>query len=295
MRGYTVPVSSLSSSDFEPLVRIALQEDSPEGDITSLALFSKNDLGEARLVSREEGILCGSGVLEVIQREIGSKLSARFHRGDGEMFQKGEVIATLVGSYLDILRIERIFLNFLQHLSGISTTTHNLQTQYPNLKILDTRKTLPGYRKLAKYAVYIGGGYNHRISLSDMGMLKDNHIAAYGSIANAVKKFRENYPSKKIELEIDSLEQLPEAISVKPDILLLDNFSISDMKTAVHKIRDTNLHLQSPIQIEVSGGITPEKLKDLNEIGGIGVSMGYLTHTTRFLDLSLEVKVTNAN
>jgi nicotinate-nucleotide pyrophosphorylase (carboxylating) len=185
------------------------------------------------------------------------------------------------------LRIERVLLNFLQYLSGIATEANKISKKYENrLLIFDTRKTLPGYRKLAKYAVYIGGACNHRQNLSDMGLIKDNHVAMSGSILEAVSKIRKNFPDRKIELEIDGLFQLDEALKASPDIIMLDNFSIEDTKIAVEKIK-----LEKPnIRIECSGGITPEKLDALSNFGTIGVSMGYLTHTTRFLDLSLEIE-----
>lgn len=285
-RFYTQPISELKSLDYLPLIQMGLTEDCPETDITSESIFSESDEGGGFLVTRENGIFCGTGAFQCFKELFSTKFDYTLFAKDGSKIQAGEKIADISGQLLSILRIERVLLNMIQYLSGISTTTHNLSIQYPELLILDTRKTLPGYRKLVKYAVYMGGGANHRIHLSDMGLIKDNHIALSGSITGAVEKIRSRYPSKKVELEIDGLFQLEEAILSKPDIILLDNFSIEETRKAVEILKQK----ASEIRIECSGKITPEKLQALSEIGNIGVSMGYLTHTTRFMDLSLEIE-----
>jgi nicotinate-nucleotide pyrophosphorylase (carboxylating) len=284
-RFYTKPIDSLSPEDFLPLFELAIAEDCPETDITSEAIFPSHLEGRATLITREYGIFCGSQILELIHRKFPNQFGYKLVSQEGSIMSPKDTLATLHGNLNLLLRMERILLNFLQYLSGIATNVHSLALKYPNLLILDTRKTLPGYRKLSKYAVYIGGGANHRIHLSDMGLIKDNHVVMSGSITNAVQKIRNKFPEKKIELEIDGLSQLEEAILSSPDIILLDNFSIEDTKIAIDKIRNS-----SKIKIECSGGITPEKLKELDQFGEIGVSMGYLTHTTRFLDLSLELE-----
>ncbi|HRG47427.1 MAG TPA: carboxylating nicotinate-nucleotide diphosphorylase [Leptospiraceae bacterium] len=286
-RFYTNPISKLTSSDFTQLVRIALEEDMPEKDITSESIFSKEQKANATLIAKEEGVLAGTIVIEELNKQTGNLFSYQVLKQDGEAFKPKETLLTLEGSLIVILRIERVLLNFLQYLSGIATEANKISKKYENrLMVFDTRKTLPGYRKLAKYAVYIGGACNHRQNLSDMGLIKDNHVAMSGSILEAVAKIRKNFPDRKVELEIDGLFQLDEALNASPDIILLDNFSIEDTKIAVNKIK-----LEKPnIRIECSGGITPEKLDALSNIGTIGVSMGYLTHTTRFLDLSLEIE-----
>jgi nicotinate-nucleotide pyrophosphorylase (carboxylating) len=285
LRYYTNPIDKLTFDDFSPLVDLALSEDCPDKDITSEAIFSVKEVATAKLVSREFGVLCGISILDVLNKKTMNQFTFQNFKTDTETFHQSDVICEIRGQLLTILRIERIFLNFVQYLSGIATQAHILSQKYPNLFILDTRKTLPGYRKLSKYAVYCGGGANHRIHLSDMAMIKDNHVAMSGSIIEAVNKIRNAFPDKKIELEIDSLSQLKEAIASHPDILLLDNFSVPDTYTATDILKK-----EAPnIRIECSGGITPEKLEELSKIGGIGVSMGYLTHTTRFLDLSLEI------
>jgi nicotinate-nucleotide pyrophosphorylase (carboxylating) len=285
-RGYTTPISKIQKKDFLPLVQLAFQEDAPNGDITSESIFPKDKQSVAILNSRENGILCGIQVIEAIQDLVPNTFTYKSLLEDGDHLKKGSQIAQLQGETRKILQIERILLNFLQYLSGIATTTNQIVQNYPNLRILDTRKTLPAYRLLAKYAVHTGGGWNHRIHLSDMAMIKDNHIQALGSISKAFEAIRSKNPTIKIEVELDCVDQINEAILNKPDIILLDNFSIEDSIIAVQKIRE--LDSSNKIWIEASGGITPDKLVALSKLGDIGVSMGYLTHTTRFLDIGLD-------
>jgi nicotinate-nucleotide pyrophosphorylase (carboxylating) len=288
-RYYTNPISRLSLEDYLPLIRMGLTEDCPESDITSESIFSESEKGQAVLVTREKGVFCGAGAFDCFHEIFRDSFLFELKVQDGERIEPGAVIAKVSGNLLALLRIERVLLNMIQYLSGIASATRAIVDRYPSLLILDTRKTLPGYRLLVKYAVYMGGGANHRIHLSDMGLIKDNHVALAGSIQSAVQKIRSRYPERKIELEIDTLSQLDEAILSRPDIILLDNFSIDETKKAVHALKE-----KAPsIQVECSGGITPEKLKALSEIGDIGVSMGYLTHTTRFMDLSLEIEKNN--
>ncbi|MCR8628226.1 nicotinate-nucleotide diphosphorylase (carboxylating) [Leptospira interrogans serovar Canicola] len=287
-RAYTHPISSVNFQDYELLAKLAWEEDCPEEDITSVSLFSIDQNATANLNSREPGILCGTGVLEVLNTLSGNKIRSKLFKKDSESFQAGETLLKIEGSLVQILRIERILLNFIQYLSGISTTTGEVVKKYgqKGLMILDTRKTLPGYRKLAKYAVYCGGGSNHRLNLSEMAMIKDNHLAMYSSAREPVEKIKLSFPNKLVEVEIDSILQLEDAISSGAEVILLDNFSLEDSKTAYSILKQ-----KAPnVLIEFSGGITPEKLEALSEFSGAGVSMGYLTHTTRFLDLGLDIE-----
>jgi len=286
IRYYTQPISKLNLEDYLPIIQMGLTEDCPESDVTSEAIFSQDVQAEGTILTREKGIFCGAGAFECFKNLFPKKFEYQLLVEDGQAIESTQRLARISGQLLSILRIERVLLNIIQYLSGIASSTNKIALEYPNLLILDTRKTLPGYRKLAKYAVYMGGGANHRIDLSDMGLIKDNHIALCGSILQAVNKFRTKYPQKKLELEIDGLFQLEEAIAAKPDVILLDNFSLDDTKKAVTILRE-----KAPqIQIEYSGKITPEKLQALSELGNLGVSMGYLTHTTRFMDFSLEIE-----
>lgn len=286
-RFYTTPVDRLSSEDFRDLVLLGLREDAPDGDITSESIFGPGDKCTATLIAKEQGILCGTAILDELLFQTRNNFAYTILSPEGANFQKGEKLILLSGSLLSILKIERVLLNFLQYLSGIASETNRIISRYGGkIQIFDTRKTIPGYRKLVKYAVYTGGGSNHRQNLSDMALIKDNHVAMSKSIIHAVKQVRDKHPEKKIELEIDSLSQLDEAISTSPEIILLDNFTIPDTITAIEKIRECG----APIRIECSGGITPQKLEEISNFDNIGVSMGYLTHTTRFLDLSLEIQ-----
>ncbi|EMF84158.1 nicotinate-nucleotide diphosphorylase (carboxylating) [Leptospira weilii serovar Topaz str. LT2116] len=287
-RAYTHPVSSVSYQDYETLVKLAWEEDCPEEDITSVSLFTPDQKATASLNARESGILCGTGVLEVLNVFSENQIRSELLKQDAESFQKGDTLLRVRGNLVQILRIERILLNFLQYLSGISTRTGEVVQKYgqKGLMILDTRKTLPGYRKLAKYAVYCGGGSNHRLNLSEMAMIKDNHLAMYSSFREPVEKIKARFPGKIVEVEVDSLLQLEEAIGSGAEVILLDNFSLEDTKSAYSILKQ-----KAPnVQIEFSGGITPEKLEALSEFSGAGVSMGYLTHTTRFLDLGLDIE-----
>lgn len=285
IRGYTDPVVSISAKDFDALVDLAWMEDMPSGDITTDSLFEEKEFTKATLLSKDEGVLCGTAVIDCLLKKSDGLVQYSPILRDGAVLKKGSIIGELNGSLSMVLKMERILLNFLQYLSGISTNAYLVTREYPNLIILDTRKTLPGYRKLAKYAVHTGGGWNHRLNLSDMAMLKDNHIAKAGSIDKAVQLIKKLHPQKKIELEIDNLSQLDEAIRAKPNIILLDNFNLEDTKIAIEGIKRS----APDIRIECSGGITPDKLKALSAFNDIGVSMGYLTHTVRFLDISLEI------
>ncbi|MEQ8350603.1 MAG: carboxylating nicotinate-nucleotide diphosphorylase [Leptospiraceae bacterium] len=288
---YTKPVDTLELADCQTIIDLAIQEDAPGGDPTSEAIFEKNRDAVALLVPREPGIFCGKSLAEhlCLRYEALTGYSIAIHSDieDGHSFEKGQELMRLSGSLRGILRLERPFLNFIQYLSGIATTVQAaVQKAGTGIEILDTRKTLPGYRRLAKYAVYCGGGTNHRINLSDMAMIKDNHILAAGSISSAISRIREEFPDLPVDLEIDELAQLDEALEQSPDVILLDNMDGKQIREATRRIRSHS----SAIRIEVSGGWTPEMLQEIGDAGPLGVSMGYITHTTRFLDLSLEMQ-----
>lgn len=287
---YTIPVTRIQKSDCIDLIKLALQEDAPDGDPTSESIFDASQTGSAKIIAREAGIVCG---LDMIPFILDSYLSSNNKEivfspaiKDSQKFGPGEILGEFHGSIIAILKLERIILNFLQYLSGISTTVDQIVTRAGcDIAILDTRKTLPGYRRLSKYAVFCGGGTNHRIHLSDMAMIKDNHIRAAGGIKNAILKIREKKPSLPLNVEVDNLEQLKEILDLKVDVILLDNMRDEILAKAVQSIQSC----KTPALIEVSGGWKPEDLKQLQGLGKIGVSMGFLTHTTRFLDLGLDI------
>lgn len=291
-RHYTAPVTTLSRDDCDAMIRLALEEDAPEGDPTSESIFDKNTISRAVIRTRENGILCGMKfaeyLIEFFIKESGLRLKIEYWMADGSAFKTGEIICEISGPVRGLLRVERPILNFLQYLSGISTrTAQAVELAGPGISVLDTRKTIPGYRKASKYAVYCGGGTNHRINLSEMAMIKDNHIAAAGSIRSAVEKIRKGHPDLPIEIEVESIEQLKEALTQHPKVILLDNMSVESIRQCAELIRkEPESH--RPF-IEVSGGWRPDQLHTLHEFAPIGVSMGYLTHTTRFLDFSLEM------
>lgn len=290
---YTTPVSEIERSDCESLIRIAISEDSPAGDPTSEAIFPENEMGAGYIVSREPGILCGMPVIEHlidIYHEMGGKqLQIEPFLKDRDQFEENQEILRIRGPIRDILRMERLILNFLQYLSSISSTVHNAVIKgKPDLMIVDTRKTIPGYRKLAKYAVNCGGGVNHRINLSDMILIKDNHIAASGGITGAVEKIRSSFPDLPLEVEVDTLEQLRETVSLEPDYVLLDNMGRAEIQEAISIISQLPEHRRP--KIEISGGWTPDRFDELKGLGSLRISMSYLTATTRFLDLSLEYR-----
>lgn len=294
---FTKAVDRIERSDCEALIRMALAEDAPSGDPTSESIFPPELCRKAHIVSREAGVLCGSvlaGILLDIFAEITAcRIRLEDSLKDGDSFGAGARLMTLDGSVAGILRVERVLLNFLQYLSGIATTTQDAVARAPaGVFVLDTRKTLPGYRRLAKYAVYLGGGTNHRVNLSEMAMIKDNHVAAAGGISRAARAIRARHPELLVEIEIDELSQIDEALSCSPRVILLDNMDVAEIEEAARRISSkcAEAGVMAPV-IEVSGGWTPARLHSLASVGlPIGVSMGYLTHTTRFLDLSLEME-----
>ncbi|MEQ9362730.1 MAG: carboxylating nicotinate-nucleotide diphosphorylase [Leptospirales bacterium] len=299
---YTSPVRNIIRADCESLLRLALQEDAPPGwpvaDPTTEAIFAATERATARLIPREAGVLCGVPVIrilnEIYAETVGGEEPAPLRiealKADGDAFAPGDVLLRIEGPLRALLRLERPILNILQYLSGIATTTaETVALAGPEIAVLDTRKTLPGYRRLAKYAVYCGGGTNHRIHLSDMAMIKDNHVAAAGGVTAAVQAVRDQNPDLPLNVEVDTLEQLAETLPLEPDVVLLDNMRREQIAGALERIRlYANSGGRAPF-IELSGGWKPEELSQLRGLGRLGVSMGFLTHTTRFLDLSLDI------
>ena len=288
---YTNPVTSIQRNDCEALIRLALGEDAPEGDVTSESIFSADQRGRGVLRARERGVLCGLplvAILLAIDGETHPSIGLETKHDDGDSLAPGAEIAVLSGALPVLLRLERVILNFVQYLSGISTTVaHAVHTAGNNVFVLDTRKTLPGYRRLAKYAVFCGGGVNHRIHLSDMAMIKDNHVAASGAISRAVADIRKRRPDLAIEIEVDHFDQLAEAIACRPKVLLLDNMRGPELERSVGRIAEIP-EGERPL-VELSGGWTPEELRLLALPIRVGVSMGFLTHTTRFLDIGFDI------
>jgi nicotinate-nucleotide pyrophosphorylase (carboxylating) len=269
-------------------VRSALQEDlnsaiDLDADITA-ALIPASQRALAHIVSRETGVFCGRAWVDEVFQQLDQNVAIEWRVADGDVVESNQVLCVLQGNSRSILTGERSALNLLQTLSGTATTVHAYVQQLGSskTKLLDTRKTLPGLRKAQKYAVTCGGGYNHRIGLYDAYLIKENHILACGGISASIALAREHHPDKLIEVEVESLEELQQAIDAKADIVMLDNFDVASMKAAVAMN-------QQRVKLEVSGNITLAQVADLAEIGMDYISVGALTKHVKALDLSLRI------
>jgi len=271
--------------EIEDIIKYALLEDSFYGDLTT-EILNINGNGEFLLISKENFVLCGIDIFEKVFKFLNDSISVEKIYKDGDFINEKQVIAVVKGSIRDILRGERVALNFIQKLSGIATTTYYFvkEIEGTNCKILDTRKTTPLYRKLEKYAVRVGGGNNHRFSLFDGILIKDNHIKAFGSIEKLLDIAIKNKPfGKEIEIEVSNLDELKIVLNYPIDIVLLDNFKIEDIKKAIKIIN-------GKCKVEVSGGIKLESVKEIAKLGVDYISVGALTHSSRWVDISLELK-----
>ena len=265
----------------------ALKEDVGDGDHSTLAIIPEEEKNRARLLVKEDGILAGVDLAQYIFIFFDKNLQFNQLMQDGDPMKVGDIAFTIEGSARSILTCERLVLNCMQRMSGIATLSHRMseEIKHTKAKLLDTRKTTPNFRLLEKWAVVIGGGNNHRFGLYDMIMLKDNHIDFAGSITKAVDQTRK-YLSKnnlnlKIEVETRNLEEVREALEVKPDRIMLDNFSVEDTRKAVEMIGSLS-------ETEASGGITLETLKIVAETGVDFISSGAVIHSARNIDLSLK-------
>ena len=273
------------------LIELALQEDFDEiGDLTCQALIDPATTASVKVVARKPGVLAGCPVGRMVYARLSSGITWSSHLSDGAELARGDVIATVQGPLDKLLMGERTVLNFLTHLSGIASLTQRYVREVAgtSASILDTRKTHPGYRLLEKYAVRCGGGHNHRMGLYDGVLIKDNHLAAWaaqGSIAEAVQQARVATEGRKsIEVEVDSLAQLRDALEGPPDIVLLDNMTPEVLREAV-AIRNA----QTPgVLLEASGGITLENLRAIADTGVERISIGALTHSAIGLDIALD-------
>jgi len=265
------------------LIEQALLEDIHTGDITTQALIPADSRAEARLIAKEEMTLAGLFVAEKVFKRLNADVVFIPGLAEGALAAKGALIATVRGSAAELLMGERVALNLLQRLSGIATLTSRYVAAVAGTgaRIVDTRKTTPGLRELEKYAVRIGGGFNHRTGLYDGILIKENHIAATGGIGEAIKRARDYIPhTLKIEIETETLAQVDEALANGADIIMLDNMSIDDMRTAVLAIAGRAL-------VEASGGVTLETVRAIAETGVDIISVGALTHSARAMDISM--------
>ncbi len=286
----TPPEEGMNHLYLKSLIVNFLNEDlGTVGDLTSQALPVVE--GEAVVVAKESGILCGIEPFNTVFQIVNENLKVNWLKKEGEEFKKGEVLCCVEGELPSILTAERTALNLLQKLSGIATTTREFVKELEGspVKLLDTRKTTPGLRVLEKYATRVGGALNHRMGLYDAVMIKDNHIKAFGSIERAVKLVLKKVPvTTKIEVEVDSWQQLEEVIRVIDlvDIVMLDNWPINEVEKGAVKLKNA----RNSVKIEVSGGITLQKLKTLKELPIDFVSTSKIITSAKWLDLSMEVK-----
>jgi nicotinate-nucleotide pyrophosphorylase (carboxylating) len=265
------------------LIDMAIAEDIGDGDITSRAIFTAKNRSHAFIRAKESGVLCGCFMAEAVYSRIDPSVEIRFLCCDGDAVNAGDIIAEISGPTASILAGERIALNFMQRLSGIATRTAAVVELLSGtgITILDTRKTLPGYRLLDKYAVRTGGGTNHRMGLFDMVMIKDNHIEAAGGISEAVKMVRDRCGSGyMIEVEASTPGEVTEALESGVDIIMLDNMSLSDMEKSVEII-------DGRAKIEVSGNMEESRIMEIRHLKIDYISMGALTHSVKAFDLSM--------
>jgi len=270
--------------DLSDQVARALHEDIGSGDVTAALIPAATQL-RARVITREPAIVCGTAWVDETFRQLDPAVHLHWQVRDGDSIEAGSVLFTLHGPARPILTGERTALNFLQLLSGTATTTrvHADALAGTACRVLDTRKTLPGLRTAQKYAVACGGGSNHRIGLYDQILLKENHIAAAGSIGAAVSNARRQFPGLRIEVETENLGQLDEALAAGADIIMLDDFTLDDMQRAVA----VNRASARPAQLEASGGVSLQSLRQIAATGVDFVSVGSLTKHVRAIDLSM--------
>ena len=266
------------------LIKMALQEDISSEDVTTNAVMRNRKQGEVQLICKQDGIVAGLGVFERVFKLLDETTEVEFYVEDGDEVKNKQLLGVIRGDIRVLLSGERTALNYLQRMSGIATYTHQIAEllKETKIKLLDTRKTTPNMRIFEKYAVKVGGGYNHRYNLSDGILLKDNHIGAAGRVRKAVEMAKEYAPFvRKIEIETENLEMVKEAVEAGADIIMLDNMTPEVMKEAVKMINGR-------AETECSGNVTKENIERLVEVGVDYISSGALTHSSPILDLSLK-------
>ncbi|MFN3466717.1 MAG: carboxylating nicotinate-nucleotide diphosphorylase [Candidatus Brocadiales bacterium] len=286
-------IEPIDLREIDPLIRVAVKEDIGGGDVTTDSLVPEWQMASGRIMAKETGIVAGLPVANRVYQQINKKVSFSPNVEDGARVLPGRVLAEVSGPARGILSGERVALNFIQRLSGIATLTSQFveKVRDYHAKIYDTRKTVPGWRSLEKYAVRVGGGLNHRMGLYDQVLIKDNHLKALEAgqaLAKGVRLAREKSPQwMLIEVEVKTLEELEEAIAANPDIILLDNMTVDMIARAVKIIRQAK-PLHPPI-VEASGGITLENVESIARTGIDRISVGALTHSAKALDIALEM------
>lgn len=268
----------------DPLILSALREDISSEDVSSNCVMKKAQLGVVDLICKQDGIICGLQVFERVFTLLDESTNAEFYVEDGDEVKKGQLLGKLEGDIRILLCGERTALNYLQRMSGIATYTHEVASllKGTKTKLLDTRKTSPNNRIFEKYSVRIGGGNNHRYNLSDGVLLKDNHIGAAGGVKEAITMAKEYAPFvRKIEVEVESIEMVKEAVEAGADIIMLDNMTHEQLKEAIGFI-------DGRAEVEVSGNVTRENIAKLTDLGVDYISSGALTHSAPIMDISLK-------
>ncbi len=274
----------IQTKDIQTLVDLAIIEDIGGGDVTSKAIFSPEHSSNSIIRAKARGIFCGAEVARIVYEIIDPAVSVIQLVRDGDAIDTSDAVLAVAGPTISVLSGERIVLNFIQRMTAIATRTAAVISMLrgTGIQLLDTRKTLPGFRTLDKYAVKTGGGTNHRMGLYDMVMIKDNHIRAAGSISRAVQLIREHYGTRyMVEVETENLDNVAEAIASGADIIMLDNMDTANMKSAVEMIN-------RKAKIEVSGNMTEDRIKEIIGLDVDYISMGSLTHSVTAFDLSMD-------
>lgn len=270
--------------NIDQLLLMALKEDISSEDVTTNAVMRESKTGSAQLICKQDGIIAGLDVFKRVFELLDEAACVTMYFKDGDSVKCGDLLADVTGDIRALLSGERTALNYLQRMSGIATYTRNVADllKGSKTKLLDTRKTTPNMRIFEKYAVKVGGGYNHRYNLSDGILIKDNHIGAAGGVKKAIEMAKEYAPFvRKIEVEVENLDMLQEALDAGADIIMLDNMSVEDMKTAVQMV-------SGKAETECSGNVTKENIARLVDIGVDYISSGALTHSAPILDVSLK-------
>ena len=276
------------TEDALTMIRLALAEDVRTGDVTSLWTIPANQTEHARLIAKEDGVLAGLPVIELVFQELKANVKVTLHKADGDVVKKGDLIAELDGTTRELLTGERTLLNFIQQLSGVATVAHRFQEALKagKTRVLDTRKTIPGFRTMQKYAVRVGGGSNHRMGLFDMVLVKDNHIAACGGVLEALAVVKKNNTQNlMVEMEVENLEELRSLLNKGVDVIMLDNMSNEMMAEALQIIRESG----DKVLVEGSGNMALERAKEIATLGLDFISVGALTHSVKALDISMRI------
>jgi nicotinate-nucleotide pyrophosphorylase (carboxylating) len=282
----------MKMNKLDALIKIALEEDDAFNDVTSKNFVSENKKAKAVLIANRDGVLAGVDVFVKVFKTLDGSCEAAIKKKDGERLQKGDEILEITGPARTILSGERTALNFLQYMSGIATLTDRFVKAVAGgkAKIYDTRKILSGYRELAKYAVKCGGGTNHRMGLSDMVLIKDNHLKLIKDLAFAVSECREKYKNIKVEAECENLSEVKNALAVKADVIMLDNTTFETASNMISVIRKSSTQDYKP-EIEISGGVNAQTVKEFAKLDIDRISIGMITHSAPALDVTLEMSI----